>query len=589
MILGENLEDLVRKIQSLWFLMDPEYVELSSDEDVALDEKLGFDDSGEDDCDWIQELLKEVDRQTNTEDSNESDDVVLVNEVVVSPKLKLKNCDAGLKEVDEEEEDDDCVVLDGDPDKPEAVENNQTVDESDELTVVAETGQVACRDYPHPRHLCVKYPFTSTGHEKHCNLCHCYVCDSLAPCLHWDANHCHATDKEEFWKNERKSLKNRHQAALSVPKVLTSLSAEMIEINQGPVSVPYEFTYVPPSQVPGPATIRACSRPSSFIPGFDHSGQVAPRNRFRPNLVLQHLRSTGDDVIQRDRRRIAANSGLQVKSPPSVFKRTGLGGPLLSNRRYCLSNQTYRGQYMRTPPPMPMPIPVHNNSMRWQPLHAQMGSELNNYQLPLQPNIHANFSNSLPYQPQLSSPNVINNHLNMLPFQPMVPPLPNTANVYGSSVTSQPQVPSQACYYSNTFFRPTEPLLSFQPVVDNSFSNRMPLEPLINGQPDSAPDEYQNVQHVDQHHSFLDTTFEDIDLGSVNPTYDTTQEPPSQHQDVGLVTENETLPHTELDDLFAGSPNVDALNFQYDSWNLGDKPVHSPEPDISDSSFFFGL
>lgn len=127
--------------------MDPEYVELSSDEDVGLDEKLGFDDSGEDDCDWIQELLKEVDRQTNTEDSNESDDVVLVSEVVVSPKLKLKNCDAGLKELDEEEDDDDCVVLDGDPDKPEAVENSQMVDESDELQVVAETGQVLENDH----------------------------------------------------------------------------------------------------------------------------------------------------------------------------------------------------------------------------------------------------------------------------------------------------------------------------------------------------------------------------------------------------------------------------------------------------------
>lgn len=144
MILFKNLGDPVEKIQSLWFLMDPEYVVLdaSSDEDVGLDEKVVFDDSGEDDCDWIQELLKEVDRQTSTEDSDESDDVVLVSEVVVSPKSKLKNSDTGLKDLNDEEDDDDCVVLDGDPDKPEAVENNQLVDESDELQVVAETGQV---------------------------------------------------------------------------------------------------------------------------------------------------------------------------------------------------------------------------------------------------------------------------------------------------------------------------------------------------------------------------------------------------------------------------------------------------------------
>ncbi|KAL1831070.1 hypothetical protein ACET3Z_000721 [Daucus carota] len=56
--------------------------------------------------------------------------------------------------------------------------------------------KVACRDYPHPRHLCAKYHFTSTTvHEKHCSQCHCYVRDLLAPCLHWDGNLCHATDK----------------------------------------------------------------------------------------------------------------------------------------------------------------------------------------------------------------------------------------------------------------------------------------------------------------------------------------------------------------------------------------------------------
>jgi hypothetical protein len=28
--------------------------------------------------------------------------------------------------------------------------------------------QVACRDYPHARYLCVKFPFKSTSHEKYC-------------------------------------------------------------------------------------------------------------------------------------------------------------------------------------------------------------------------------------------------------------------------------------------------------------------------------------------------------------------------------------------------------------------------------------
>jgi hypothetical protein len=29
--------------------------------------------------------------------------------------------------------------------------------------------QIACRDYPHPRHLCAKHPFSSTPHDRHCD------------------------------------------------------------------------------------------------------------------------------------------------------------------------------------------------------------------------------------------------------------------------------------------------------------------------------------------------------------------------------------------------------------------------------------
>lgn len=30
--------------------------------------------------------------------------------------------------------------------------------------------QVACRDYPHSRHLCLKFPFNKTSHESHCDM-----------------------------------------------------------------------------------------------------------------------------------------------------------------------------------------------------------------------------------------------------------------------------------------------------------------------------------------------------------------------------------------------------------------------------------
>ncbi|KAH7517522.1 RPM1 interacting protein 13-like [Ziziphus jujuba] len=109
--------------------------------------------------------------------------------------------------------DDDCVVLDGDP-------HNKPVDYSaieigfglDELLIVGEKGQIACRDCPHSRHLCVSFPFSTTPHDRHCNQCHYYVCDSLAPCVSWgngisSTDHCHATDKDETWKIQRRNFK----------------------------------------------------------------------------------------------------------------------------------------------------------------------------------------------------------------------------------------------------------------------------------------------------------------------------------------------------------------------------------------------
>ncbi|VFQ95869.1 unnamed protein product [Cuscuta campestris] len=109
-------------------------------------------------------------------------------------------------------DDSDCVVLEEDPAESVKPRHGKRSYDSDDLIVVSEKGPVACRDYPHPRHLCVKFPFASTPHENHCDLCHCYVCDTLVPCGFWGNgfsrdNHCHASDKHEFWKARRKSTK----------------------------------------------------------------------------------------------------------------------------------------------------------------------------------------------------------------------------------------------------------------------------------------------------------------------------------------------------------------------------------------------
>ncbi|KAL5218113.1 hypothetical protein ABZP36_018797 [Zizania latifolia] len=118
-------------------------------------------------------------------------------------------------------DDDDCVVLDANPDKAAVGVKEMRPGEGaseEELQIVAEKGELACRDFPHPRHLCVSMPFSTSSHADHCTLCHCYVCDCPAPCANWGkgtklTDHCHATDKDGKWDKMRQALKLKIQPA----------------------------------------------------------------------------------------------------------------------------------------------------------------------------------------------------------------------------------------------------------------------------------------------------------------------------------------------------------------------------------------
>ncbi|KAI6672513.1 hypothetical protein NL676_000419 [Syzygium grande] len=115
------------------------------------------------------------------------------------------------------EETEDCFILGFDPfDRISrlsvAMAEAGGDDGSKDLVVIAEKGQVACRDFPHSRHLCQKFPFATTPHERYCELCYCYVCDSAAPCKKWsNKGHCDATEHDQRWKSKRqkKSRKKR--------------------------------------------------------------------------------------------------------------------------------------------------------------------------------------------------------------------------------------------------------------------------------------------------------------------------------------------------------------------------------------------
>ncbi|XP_042007416.1 uncharacterized protein LOC121756026 [Salvia splendens] len=118
-------------------------------------------------------------------------------------------CLKNKEEIKKFEEQEECFILEFDPynnldalEFPSTIGNDDNAEE--ELSFVTEKGQVACRDYPHPRNTCARFPFKKTPHDKHCKLCYCYVCDVSAPCTRWTgaAGHCHAL-KDEVWDHEK--------------------------------------------------------------------------------------------------------------------------------------------------------------------------------------------------------------------------------------------------------------------------------------------------------------------------------------------------------------------------------------------------
>ncbi|XP_057535826.1 uncharacterized protein LOC130813925 isoform X1 [Amaranthus tricolor] len=292
--------------------------ELSSDDEVGFDNSPTVDNFG-----WITKLLEddnsdEIVSNSNgrllitnngvNNDEDDSDDVVVVGEVIVVQKPKKPK--ALSPRIDDDE--DDCIVLDGDPDKPkgDAKKSGQEddLDDSDDLLIVGEKGQVACRDYPHARHSCAKFPFSSTPHENRCALCHCYVCDSVAPCDHWGSgvlttDHCHATDKEEYWKQERKSFRQMK--------------------NPGPMSIskPIVESFLQPSQLhpvlTGPNQLLRAKSTHGMS-----STDVRLSNRLQTNQIARQLLGTRNVQIQANR---VAHLNPRTRMVPSrpIFKRAG--------------------------------------------------------------------------------------------------------------------------------------------------------------------------------------------------------------------------------------------------------------------------
>lgn len=397
--------------------------DISSDEELAIAEPKEFDD----DCNWLTELLRNFDKE-----NDDSDDVVIVGEYKPpKPKSKSKSANQVADIKFFLDDDDDCVVLSGDPEKPVAAVDDvcrneaDSSDDGDDVLVVGEKGQVACRDYPHPRHLCVEFPFDSTPHERHCQLCHCYVCDSIAPCVHWGtgfstSDHCHATDKQELWKTQREFCRIGKDAPVPVSKLPDDpVPMSLPQLNQvgsrdvawlipDPIPHNHSLTHNPmlQNQVSRIPTLRSCSSSTTGIPNIIRHrsrqlGCVIGRNRPLPRSVSQQALGVRSDV-QKDRCPNAL--GHRFVSSSAMYKRQGLAAHALgiNHPAHVSSNMKYAPASGYARNVAPLATSKENPSS----LHYVLPNaifEPHTYQSTPQPNMGSVIVNTVPLRSELGS------------------------------------------------------------------------------------------------------------------------------------------------------------------------------------------
>ncbi|KAJ4955415.1 hypothetical protein NE237_012198 [Protea cynaroides] len=367
--------------------LNSEILEISSDEDGA------WYEGSDDDLDWISELLDHDDGETE-----DSDDVVIVGEA-----QSFKPIDRA-KRVSGDDLDDDCTILEQDPDNPVAVVND-SAEGSDDLLIVGEKGQLACRDYPHPRHLCAKFPFSSTPHDKYCDLCHCYVCDSHAPCSYWGSgvcttDHCHSTDKEDEWRARRKFFKQCKLPPTPGQKLPNSTLSMMPPLPNQTLSFnPLKFpnsgsathsVYSPP--------LRACSSTTSFgVPSIighrsnQRSGVTLNRNRCQQNLSRSSLTLGTNNLIRKESNEIVGALGPQFAQR---FKRVGSVPTVFPMNQPGYSSSNYRNAYTAHPPRNQHPVAMPNDEINvsWQDFLAGTDPNFGSFQNSSQPNTGSSFS-----------------------------------------------------------------------------------------------------------------------------------------------------------------------------------------------------
>ncbi|KAG8370846.1 hypothetical protein BUALT_Bualt13G0025800 [Buddleja alternifolia] len=567
----------------------PIILEIMSDEEIGFGDIRKGDRCGEggfgdrEDHNWLSEILGEVDRNKN----DDSDEVEIVSEVFAdSKKSKFESRKDSAKIVDDEG--DDCVVLDGDPEKPLVAVGSGRADDddSDDLEIIGEKGEVACRDFPHPRHLCAKHPFASTSHDLHCTQCHCYVCDSLAPCASWGTgfsgmDHCHATDKEERWKAERKHIKKLNNPRLVLPRTIdTYFSAQLHQTTQTPQLAPIPPNSFVQNQGLRPINSRPCSI-SSNMPNVINqgrslpSGYVVPRCKRQPQLAPQQLHTTCHSNIPS--RGKTGNSGPQFISPRAVFKRSGSIGVSPNYDKNYYGSLLSRDPSLRRCHSFPNPVSNCHYSSNKQNTLTQSAKTVSQPISSFSQSINVRNVNYSHSQPQMTpQPCLSGNYVSMIPFQSHISALPNLEN-FGNMTLSQPDI----------VFQPNNPISTHQS-TSNTFEDQSSQFEEFGNSTSLLIDGQHNFQQRSQSQSSVDTNATDFSydwhasqLQSVVST-DTSQfqsmTEDAYRQSIAAADIDNTSHLKDIDCHIPGSTDPDSLDFDSDSMTtFEDEDVYLPE------------
>ncbi|MBA0560386.1 hypothetical protein Golob_017288 [Gossypium lobatum] len=268
--------------------------------------------------------------------------------------------------------------------------------------------------------------------------CHCFVCDTRAPCRYWGLgistmDHCHATDKEEMWKTLRKTFRHGRTFPISLAKApVTSYSTATPRVNQASRCDSMQFTQqnqVPrltPTRAAGnciaqsnnqrPSIIRACSSSTRYgIPYNPNVGSQRALNRTMQSCsVSQQLLGVHNTVIRKDRGIRISNLASQFVPSNTMSKRMEVASTMNRTAYVPVENITsaIASQHQQNPASLTIPYERNSNPIGWP--NFCPGSNLGTYthQGSSQPSVDGVITNSAPSQSSAYSQAVPQSSLN---------------------------------------------------------------------------------------------------------------------------------------------------------------------------------